>query len=112
MGVPRCESERGKPFYAVSFWPSQPPRLACAGIKLLIMCYHTSQHQPLSIIKKTFNLTVKNEELFQQAFQLNGFTKPYLPVISSSDSKAIDMYRWGLIPFWVKDESNNPECQV
>jgi putative SOS response-associated peptidase YedK len=60
----------------------------------------------MSKIKKVFNLTVKNEELFQQAYQLNGFTKPYLPVISNSDSKAIDMYRWGLLPFWVKDESS------
>ena len=70
------------------------------------MCYHTSQHQPLSIIKKSFNLAVRNEELFQQAYQLNGFTKPYLPVISNSDIKVIEMYRWGLIPFWVKDESS------
>jgi hypothetical protein len=32
MGVPESAAVRGKPFYAVSFWPSQPPRLACAGI--------------------------------------------------------------------------------
>src|SRR5690606_19733434 len=69
------------------------------------MCYHTSQHKDINTIRKTFNLPVKNEELFQQGYQLNGFSKPYLPVISNSDSNAIDMYKWGLIPFWVKDES-------
>jgi putative SOS response-associated peptidase YedK len=68
------------------------------------MCYHTSQHKNINEIKSAFGLPVKNEELFQQAYQLNGFAKPYLPVISTSDSTAIDMYRWGLIPFWVKDE--------
>jgi putative SOS response-associated peptidase YedK len=69
------------------------------------MCYHTSQHKNINEIKSAFGLPVKNEELFQQAYQLNGFAKPYLPVISTNDSTAIDMYRWGLIPFWVKDES-------
>lgn len=68
------------------------------------MCYHTSQHKSIKEIQSTFNLPVRNEELFQQAYQLNGFNKPYLPVISNSDGKAIDMFRWGLLPFWVKDE--------
>ncbi|HLU88966.1 MAG TPA: SOS response-associated peptidase [Cyclobacteriaceae bacterium] len=69
------------------------------------MCYYTSQHKEIKEIKAAFNLPVKNEALFEQAYQLNGFAKPYLPVISTGDSKAIDMYRWGLVPFWVKDES-------
>ncbi len=44
--------------------------------------------------------------MYQQAYQLNGFNKPYLPVISNAQSKDIDMYRWGLLPLWVKDESS------
>src|SRR5690606_40571324 len=76
------------------------------AIKRYIMCYHTSQHKSIKEIQRTFNLPVKNEELFQQAYQLNGFNKPYLPVISNGNSKVIDMYRWGLIPFWVKEESS------
>src|SRR5690606_38422013 len=71
-----------------------------------IMCYHTSQHKSIKEIQHTFNLPVKNEELFHQAYQLNGYNKPYLPVISNGDSRAIDMYRWGLIPFWVEEESS------
>lgn len=31
------------------------------------MCYHTSQHKDIDTIRKTFNLPVENEELFQQA---------------------------------------------
>lgn len=70
------------------------------------MCYYTSQHKEIKDLKKAFNLPVKNEELYQQAYQLNGFNKPYLPVIRYGDSKAIDMYRWMLLPFWVKDEKS------
>ena len=40
------------------------------------MCYHTSQHKEINIFR-SFNFRVKNKELFQQAYQLNGFTKPY-----------------------------------
>ncbi|MEX2336175.1 MAG: SOS response-associated peptidase family protein [Fulvivirga sp.] len=80
------------------------------------MCYHTSQHKDINTIKKAFSLPVRNEELFQQAYQLNGFNKPYLPVISNTGSNAIEMYRWGLLPFWVKDENtfkaNTLKCPV
>src|SRR5690554_3467138 len=67
------------------------------------MCYHTSQQKNIKDIQTAFGLPVKNEELFQQGYQLNGFSKPYLPVISNSDSNAISMYKWGLIPFWVNE---------
>jgi len=70
------------------------------------MCYYTSQHKEIKDIKEAFNLPVKNEELYQQAYQLNGFDKPFLPVISSADSKSIDMYRWMLLPSWVKEENS------
>jgi len=60
----------------------------------------------MSTIKEVFQFPVKNERLFQQAFQLNGFAKPFLPVINSLDTLAIDFFRWQLIPTWIKDEKD------
>ena len=37
------------------------------------MCYHTSQTKNIKDIQTAFGLPVRNEELFQQAYQLNLF---------------------------------------
>jgi len=36
-------------------------------------------------------------------YHANGFTQPYLPVITNENPDIIQFYQWGLIPFWVKD---------
>lgn len=43
-------------------------------------------------------------KLFDQFF-VNGFNHPDLAVIPDFDPKAIHLFNWGLIPFWVKDAS-------
>jgi putative SOS response-associated peptidase YedK len=40
---------------------------------------------------------------FQHYFHADGFTRPYLPVLSN-DSKTVQPARWKLIPYWVKTE--------
>ncbi len=70
------------------------------------MCYHVSTHLGLEPIHKHFKREVKSQELFQQAYHLGGFSQPYLPAISTHDPLVIDMFRWKLIPHWVKKESD------
>ncbi len=70
------------------------------------MCYHVSQHKPIEAIEEEFDRPVQQSELFEQGFHLNGFAQPYLPVISTDNKGAIDMYRWKLIPHWVKKEAD------
>ncbi|ERM81378.1 hypothetical protein P872_09665 [Rhodonellum psychrophilum GCM71 = DSM 17998] len=70
------------------------------------MCYHVSEQLKLELIQERFSRQAINRELFEQAFYLSGFAQPYLPAISTHDPKVIDMYRWKLIPHWVKEESD------
>lgn len=35
----------------------------------------------------------------------NGFTHPYTPVVTSEHPKVLQLYQWGLMPFWAKDRS-------
>jgi len=46
-----------------------------------------------------------SHEIYRKSYHLNGFSKPYIPVIRPDENAGllIDMYRWGLIPHWVKD---------
>ncbi len=70
------------------------------------MCYHVSQHKGLETIRDRFKKPVTDPDLFEQGYHLNGFAKPYLPVISTDNKDIISMYRWKLYPHWVKQESD------
>lgn len=70
------------------------------------MCYHVTEQLKLELIQERFGRQAINRELFEQAYHLNSFAQPYLPAISTHDNKMIDMYRWKLIPYWVKKETD------
>lgn len=71
------------------------------------MCYHVSVIDTLydiSIIMKR-RVVHKEYPLFKEGYDLNGFQKVSVPVISNISRDAIDTYQWGLIPDWVDDAS-------
>lgn len=70
------------------------------------MCYHTSQHKSKDEIERAFKREIKNAHLYETAFHLTGFDKPFLPVISSANPTEINMYRWRLVPEYVEDEKD------
>ncbi len=65
------------------------------------MCYRYSVPGP-DIIKKTYQL--KLGEDFQRRYHVGAFENVKLPVITNKDPDQVQFFRWGLIPFWVKDE--------
>jgi putative SOS response-associated peptidase YedK len=66
------------------------------------MCYHTSIPSREKI-KKRFNSVVFSEP-FNELNHLSGFSFSKTPVITSEDNSKIQLFSWGLIPKWVKDE--------
>lgn len=66
------------------------------------MCYHTSVKAPPAKLKETFSLPMIDEELWKPHYHANGFAHPLLPVVANDDHRAIFMFKWGLIPSWVK----------
>lgn len=47
-----------------------------------------------------------HREHYRPYYEVSGFTRPFLPVISNEDPNAIQLYRWTLLPGWVKDEKS------
>ena len=52
-------------------------------------------------VANRFNAQV--EISFEPIFHGTGFSFPEWPVITGEDSEKIKLFRWGLIPHWVKD---------
>ncbi|MCJ7571482.1 MAG: SOS response-associated peptidase [Candidatus Thermoplasmatota archaeon] len=70
------------------------------------MCYRYSVPGP-DAVKKTFQ--VKIGEDFQRRYHVGAFENVKLPVITNQDPHQVQLFKWGLIPFWVKDEKTASE---
>jgi putative SOS response-associated peptidase YedK len=51
-----------------------------------------------------FKAKFENEKMFNPSIY-NGFQFPLTPVITNKNPNIIQMFQWGLIPFWAKDDS-------
>jgi putative SOS response-associated peptidase YedK len=65
------------------------------------MCYRYSVPGP-DVVKETFQ--VKLGTNFEKRYHVGAFENIKLPVITNENPKQVDLFNWGLIPFWVKDE--------
>ncbi len=68
------------------------------------MCYFVEINLPRQQLEERFHVPMPFDSRYMPGYFLNAFSKPYLPVITSQDPDRIQTFRWGLIPFWVKDE--------
>lgn len=67
------------------------------------MCYHSKQTSEAQSLEKRFKAKFDNNEYTVQQ-HYNGFTFPKTPVITTENSDLIQLYSWGLMPSWSKDQ--------
>ena len=68
------------------------------------MCYHTKLNAKISAIEKTFDAAFLEPEYYKPQDKINAFDFAPNPVISDAAPGEIIFYRWGLIPFWAKND--------
>ncbi len=68
------------------------------------MCYFVEINLTRQQLQDRFNVPMPFDPRYMPGFYINAFTRPYLPVITGHDPERISLFRWGLIPFWVRDE--------
>lgn len=68
------------------------------------MCYHTQQTKDAQTLEKRFKAKLRMDKPFQSEY-FNGFTFPQTPIIAHNKQDEIQLFRWGLIPDWAKDNS-------
>jgi putative SOS response-associated peptidase YedK len=67
------------------------------------LCYTIKINLTREEIEKRFRATLQQPELFVPGEKVNAFTLPSVPVICNNSPDQINLYTWGLIPFWIKD---------
>jgi putative SOS response-associated peptidase YedK len=75
------------------------------------MCYQYSVPGPDSLIKR-FSALFLEPVPFKRQYHASSFDLPKLPVITNEKPKQIQLFMWGLIPFWVKDRKTADEVRL
>ncbi|WP_339646945.1 SOS response-associated peptidase [uncultured Salegentibacter sp.] len=68
------------------------------------MCYRTKLNAKLSDIERTLEARFIEPDAYKPQQEINAFTFSKTPVISDENQGEIQMFNWGLIPFWAKDD--------
>jgi len=69
------------------------------------MCYHTKQSKDIKPLEERFASKVAYSN-FTSSDHYNGYTHPQTPVICNKQTDQIQLYHWGLIPFWSMDKNS------
>ncbi len=70
------------------------------------MCYNISIITKMDDLEKRFGARFTQPDLYKPFYHVSGFSVPFLPVIPNEDIHAIEVFQWGLVPFWTKDEKS------
>lgn len=68
------------------------------------MCFHLSATAAAKTLEARFKANFADADLFEPSAAMNAFAHPKLPVITGEDPGRFDLFNWGLVPSWVKDE--------
>jgi putative SOS response-associated peptidase YedK len=68
------------------------------------MCFDISYAQKSNLLEMRFKAKFESSELYEPVYHVSAFSLPVVPVITNEKPESIQMMKWGLIPFWTKDE--------
>lgn len=68
------------------------------------MCFYTKQSKSAFQLEQRFNAKFENSNLYIPSYY-NGFQFPKTPIITNKETDKIQLFNWGLIPYWAKDDS-------
>ena len=73
------------------------------------MCFHYSIKKTKKQIENHFNVQFEESTLFEPTQHANAFTHPLMPIITNDKPDTIQLFKWGLIPNWVKEKERAKE---
>lgn len=68
------------------------------------MCYRTKLNAKLSEIERAFDARFIEPEAYKPMEEINAFSFIKTPVVTDENQGEIEMFNWGLIPFWAKHD--------
>jgi putative SOS response-associated peptidase YedK len=76
------------------------------------MCYTIEINLTREQLVKRFNAKIDPATPYRKGQRINAFSLPNCPVICAEHPNIIQLRKWGLIPFWTKDEAYAKEIRA
>lgn len=68
------------------------------------MCFFSQQSKSAVELEYRFKANFESKDSYEPGIY-NAFQYPKTPLITNKDSQEIQLFQWGLIPFWAADDS-------
>ena len=76
------------------------------------MCYNIAIYRTKEELEKRFDASFEKTEQYQPFYHVSSFSLPEVPVITNKNPDSIQLFTWGLIPFWVKSREDAEALRV
>jgi putative SOS response-associated peptidase YedK len=76
------------------------------------MCFTVNINLTRNALENRFGAKFSDPSSYRPGYYFNAFEIPDLPVIQSEDPESINLVKWGLIPFWVRDSKAASEIRM
>jgi putative SOS response-associated peptidase YedK len=76
------------------------------------MCYSIAQVLKARDLEERFPARFINAERYQPFYYVSAFDRPSVPVIASDEASSIQLFQWGLVPYWVEDGAGADEISL
>ncbi len=76
------------------------------------MCYTIEINLTREQLQARFNATLDKHLPYRKQNRASAFSLPECPVICAENPSEIKLYKWGLVPFWSRDEAYAREIRM
>ncbi len=76
------------------------------------MCYNIAIFRTKEELELRFNAKFIDPQKYNQFYHVSSFSLPQVPVITNEDPEHIQLFTWGIIPFWVKNREDADAIRV
>jgi putative SOS response-associated peptidase YedK len=76
------------------------------------MCFTVNINLTRNALESRFGAKFREPSAYRPGYYFNAFEIPDLPVIRTGDPESIDLAKWGLVPFWIRDSKAAAEIRL
>jgi putative SOS response-associated peptidase YedK len=76
------------------------------------MCFTVNVNIVREELEERYGSELIDHDKYRPSYYYHAYSLPYMPVVCSGEKIRLNLFRWGLIPSWITDESEAREIMM